>query len=269
MRIKIGYELAIEVPAPTSLVLMLNVHHERVGDLETPDGIHFSPGVSPHLYRDLFGNLCVRLVAPAGTLTFKSEAVIRDSGEPELWPVHATGTPVEQIPDDALGYLMPSRYCEVDQMMGLAWDTFGKFAPGWPRVREVMNFVHGHLEFDYQRANPLRTAMMAYKDGVGVCRDFMHLAITLCRCLNIPARYATGYLGDIGVPPVPCPMDFSAYFEVYLDNRWWALDARHNKPRIGRVLQARGRDAADVAFITTFGPHTLRKFFVVTDEIKP
>lgn len=268
MRIRIGYELTIEVSAPTSLVLMLNVHPERAGDLETPDLIRFSPDVPPHRYFDHFGNPCVRVVAPAGSLTFSTDTVIRDPGEPEPWPTHALGTPVELIPDDALAYLMPSRYCEVDQMMGIAWGLFGSATPGWGRVKAILDFVHGHLTFDYQQASATRTALGAYNEKVGVCRDFMHLAIAFCRCLNIPARYATGYLGDIGVPPVPCPMDFSAYFEVFLDGKWWALDARHNRPRIGRVLQARGRDAADVALITTFGPHRLTKFFVVTEEVQ-
>ena len=268
MRIKIGYELSIEVAAPTALVLMLNVHPERAGDLEQADLVRFTPNVWPHRYYDHFGNPCVRVMAPAGAFTFATEAVIRDSGLPEPWPTHALGTPVEQIPDEALGFLMPSRYCEVDQMIGVAWSHFGTATPGWGRVKAILDFVHGHLTFDYARANPLRTAKMAYEEKVGVCRDFMHLAITFCRCLNIPARYATGYLGDIGVAVVPCPMDFSAFFEVFLDGKWWAMDARHNAPRIGRVIQARGRDAADVALITTFGPHRLTKFLVVTDEVK-
>jgi transglutaminase-like putative cysteine protease len=268
MRIKLGYELAIEVTAPTSLVLMLNVHAERAGDLETPDVIQFTPHVPSRMFYDMFGNPCVRVIAPPGLFTFRTEAIIRDSGLPEPWPEHAIGTPVEQLPDETLGYLLPSRYCEVDQMTATAWEMFGNLDPGWPRVRAILDFTHGHLRFDYQQASPKRTAMGAFNDKVGVCRDFMHLAITMCRCLNIPARYTTGYLGDIGVPPVPCPMDFSAYFEVFLDGKWWALDARHNKPRVGRVLQARGRDAADVALITSFGPHVLRKFFVVTDEVR-
>ena len=267
MRIKIGYDLAIELPAPTSLVLTLNVHPERVADLERPDEIQFEPAVSSHTYIDLFGNKCVRVLAPAGSFRFRSEAIIRDVGTPEPWPEGVVATPIEQIPDDAIGYLMPSRYCEVDQMIPIAWQLFGHIEAGWPRVKAILDWTHAHLTFDYQKADALRTAMGAYRDGVGVCRDFMHLAITFCRCMNIPARYATGYLGDIGVPPVPAAMDFSAYFEVLLGSKWWALDARHTKPRIGRILQARGRDAADVALITTFGPHTLSKFFVVTEEL--
>lgn len=268
MRIKIGYDLAIDLPAPTSLVLMLNVHPERVADLERPDDVMFEPNVPSHTYIDLFGNKCVRVLAPAGPFRFTARTIIRDSGVPEPWPIDAAATPIEQVPDDAIGYLMPSRYCEVDQMISIAWELFGHLPPGWPRVKAILDWTNHHLTFDYQKADALRTAMGAYREGVGVCRDFMHLAITFCRCLNIPARYATGYLGDIGVPPVPCPMDFSAYFEVFLGGKWWALDARHNKPRIGRILQARGRDAADVALITTFGPHKLSKFFVVTDELK-
>lgn len=166
-----------------------------------------------------------------------------------------------------LPFLLPSRYCEADRLGPFAWSRFGQIPPGWGRVQAVCDYVHGHLRFNYEQARATRTALEAWEEGVGVCRDFTHLAITLCRCLNIPARYATGYLGDIGVPADPAPMDFSAWFEVWLGGRWFTFDARHNQRRIGRLVMARGRDAADCALTTTFGPHILRTFKVRTDEV--
>jgi transglutaminase-like putative cysteine protease len=174
---------------------------------------------------------------------------------------------VEDLPDQTLLYLLSSRYCEVDLLSNTAAELFGGLPRGWRRVQAVCDWVHDHLTFGYQHARSTRTALEAYHERTGVCRDFQHLAITLCRCLNIPARYATGYLGDIGVPVMPLPMDFSAWFEVYLENRWWTFDARHNTPRIGRILIATGRDAADVAITTSFGTACLRKFEVFTDEV--
>lgn len=269
MLIRIGYELQLEFLQPTPVVFMLNVHPSRINDLVEPDQMMITPHVPYRFYYDLFGNPCVRLLAPAGLLTVAADTTIRDSGQPEPWPIDVPAVPVESLPDEALHFLMPSRYCEVEQLSNFAWETFGSLPHGWAQVKAILDWCKTNVEFGYPYARHTKTALDTFTERKGVCRDFMHLAITLCRCLNIPARYATGYLGDIGVPPVPCPMDFSAFFEVYLGDRWWSLDARHNMPRIGRVLQARGRDAADVALVTSFGPHRLNKFFVRTDELKP
>jgi len=194
--------------------------------------------------------------------------VIRDTGEPDPVASYLGATPVDQLPPETLGYLMSSRYCEVDLMAPTALDLFGGFLPGWPQVQAICNWVQSHIVFDYARTRPTKTALDVYAERVGVCRDFQHLAITFCRSLNIPARYATGYLGDIGVPLAPFPMDFSAWFEAYLGGRWWTFDARHNRPRIGRILMATGRDAVDVAITTTFGAAKLTRFAVTSDEIE-
>jgi transglutaminase-like putative cysteine protease len=249
------------------MIQMLNVHDSRVADLEQPDPIMTSPALALQAYRDLFGNWCTRMVAPAGTTRLWTETVIRDSGEPDPVATDARQTPVEALPDDSLVYLLGSRYCETDRLMEIAWAQFGATPAGWARVQAICDYVHDRLAFGYPYARPNKTAFEAHEERQGVCRDFAHLAITLCRCLNIPARYCTGYLGDIGVPPADAPMDFSGWFEAYLDGRWYVFDARHNTPRIGRVLIARGRDASDVAITTTFGPNTLTGFKVITDEI--
>lgn len=267
MIIRIGYELELEFRQPTAVVFMLHVHPSRSGDLVAPDAMTITPSVPARFYYDLFGNPCVRLLAPAGLLTVSADTTLRDGGTPEPWPIGQVAVPVESLPDEALHFLMPSRYCEVEQLSDFAWETFGSLPHGWAQVKAILDWCKTNIEFGYKYARHTKTAFDTFHERKGVCRDFMHLAITLCRCLNIPARYATGYLGDIGVPPVPCPMDFSAYFEVYLGNKWWALDARHNAQRIGRVKQAVGRDAADVALVTSFGPHSLKKFFVRTDEV--
>lgn len=267
MLIRIGYELELEFRQPTPVVFMLHVHSSRVNDLVAADRMQITPSVPSRFYYDLFGNPCMRLLAPAGKLTVSTDTTIRDNGEPEPWPVDLPANPVDILPDEALHFLMPSRYCEVEQLSDFAWETFGSLPSGWMQVKAILNWCKTNVEFGYQFARGTKTALDTFHERKGVCRDFMHLAITLCRCLNIPARYATGYLGDIGVPIVPCPMDFSAFFEVYLGDRWWAMDARHNAQRIGRVKQAIGRDAADVALVTSFGPHRLAKFFVRTDEV--
>jgi len=217
---------------------------------------------------DVFGNRCGFVYAPAGMLRFTSDAIVSDSGQPDPIQPDARQHPVEELPADVLQFLLASRYCEVDRMGDMAWELFGALPPGWGKVQAVVDWVHNHIEFGYGHASPTKTAFDVCEQKKGVCRDFMHLTITLLRCLNIPARYATGYLGDIGVPAAPFPMDFSAWLEVYLGGRWWVFDARHNKPRIGRVLMARGRDAVDVALTTSFGPSRLEKFEVWTDEVR-
>jgi transglutaminase-like putative cysteine protease len=249
------------------MLLMLNVRPERAGDLETPDELKVDPPAPVHRYTDAFGNICSRLVAPAGRTTFSTRFVIRDSGLPDPVLPDAEQEPVEAIPDAAVQFLLPSRYCELEHLNDLAWRLFGQTRPGWERVQAVVDYAHDRIKFGYPHARPTKTAFEAHEERAGVCRDYAHLAITLCRCLNIPARYCTGYLGDIRVPPLPPPMDFSAWFEVWLGGGWRAFDARHNEPRIGRTLMGIGRDAADVAITTNFGPANLVHFEVFTDEL--
>jgi transglutaminase-like putative cysteine protease len=268
MLIHIGYELVFEVPAPVSMQLMLYTHPQRVATLQKPERLIIEPDVPAHRFTDCFGNHAARIVAPAGKLRLYYDNVVQDSGEHEPKIDGARLHPVDELPDECLQFLLASRYCEVDRMLDMAWDLFGQTPPTWERVQAVMDWVHGHIEFGYQHARPTKSAYDVCTERQGVCRDFMHLAITMLRAMNIPARYATGYLGDIGVPPAPFPMDFSAWFEVYLGHRWYTLDARHNEPRIGRVLQARGRDAVDVALTTSFGSTQLQQFTVWTDEVK-
>jgi len=268
LQIRLGYELIYQSTQPTPMILNLNVHYTRAADLVRADHMLTDPWVPLTLYRDGFGNWCTRLVAPAGQIRVASDAIINDRGVPDPVVPNAQQNSVETLPEETLVYLLGSRYCDTDNLSAIAWGLFGKMTAGWPRVQAICDFVHGHLTFGYQFARATRTASEAYNERRGVCRDFAHLAITLCRCLNIPARYCTGYLGDIGVPPVDAPMDFSGWFEAYVGGTWYTFDARHNIPRIGRVLIARGRDAADVAISMTFGPSTLASFKVWTDEIK-
>jgi transglutaminase-like putative cysteine protease len=267
VEIHVGFEIVCQCPVNTPIVAMLRIHPDRGNDLVGRESVEFSSLEPVRDYLDTFGNICSRIVAPAGDFTLWGEAVVRDTGKPDPVVPWAEEIPIVRLPDDALLYLMGSRYCATDLLATLAWDMFGTLAPGWSRVQAICDFVHGHLQFAYPNARSTRSAASAYNERTGVCRDFAHLAITLCRAMNIPARYCTGYLGDIGVPVAPFPMDFSAWFEAYLGGQWHVFDARHNTPRIGRVLMARGRDAADVPLITSFGPHSLLKFDVVTDEV--
>jgi transglutaminase-like putative cysteine protease len=248
------------------MLLMLSVHPCRRSDLLSEDRIDFSPKVRNRDFKDAFGNICTRLVAPPGLLELRNEFIIADSGQPDGVAPDAEQWPVEALPDDALMYLLGSRYCDTQKLSDQAWSIFGRIDGGWARTKAICQYVHDRLVFGYQHARDDRTAWEGHEERVGVCRDFAHLAIALCRCVNIPARYCTGYLGDIGVPPDPAPMDFSAWFEVFLGGRWYVFDARHNRPRIGRIVVARGRDAADVAISTTFGPARLARFKVVTEE---
>jgi transglutaminase-like putative cysteine protease len=268
MQIRVGYELRYTFPRPTSMILTLNVHHSRVSDLVHPDHMLAEPTVPIRGYRDGFGNWCTRLFAPAGKLRLSTDTVVNDSGAPDPVVCEAVQHPVEALPEDTLVYLLGSRYCESDLLSETAWKLFDVGPSGWARVQAICDFVHNHITFGYEYASPTKSALGAYNERHGVCRDYAHLAITLCRCMNIPARYCTGYLGDIGVPPVAAPMDFAGWFEAYLGGQWYTFDPRNNVPRIGRVLIARGRDAADVAINTTFGENTLDSFFVRTDEVR-
>ncbi len=267
MRIHIGFDLALDFAQPTPTLLTLNVHPSRQQDLIAPDFLRLSPEIPLTSYIDGFGNLCTRVVAPAGRLQLSADAVIADSGLPDKTAPEAREVPIAELPTEVLVFLLGSRYCETDTLSQTAWNLFGNAPQGWRRVQTIVDFVHNHLEFGYPHARATRTAAEAFGERRGVCRDFAHLAVTLCRCMNIPARYATGYLGDIGVPPDPAPMDFSAWFEVYLEGGWYSFDARHNEPRIGRIVMAYGRDAADVPLTNSFGQHGLAKFEVWTDEI--
>ncbi|MGO4335198.1 transglutaminase family protein [Labrys sp. KB_33_2] len=266
MLIRYGYEITLNCPQPTALVCLMSVHDDRAADIRAAETILTTPPAELSTYHDLFGNRCRRLVAPTGDLTIWGDATIEDDGKPDRIFPSAREFPVPELPDDCLAYLMGSRYCETDRLSQIAWDMFGKIAPGWGRVQAICDFVNGHIRFDYMQARSTRTAFEVFHERIGVCRDFAHLALTLCRCLNIPARYVNGHLGDIGVPIVD-PMDFSAWIEVFLGGAWHTFDPRNNVPRIGRIVVARGRDAADVPLINSFGPHVLKSFRVWTYEV--
>jgi transglutaminase-like putative cysteine protease len=267
MKIRIGFEIVHEFPQPTPMLLMLNVHPSREMDLIRADRIDAAPYAPISVYTDGFGNICGKVTAPAGEFSLTTDALILDSGELDVAAWDAYQHSVEDLPNETLVYLLGSRYCETDRLVGDAWSLFGGTPLGWARVQAIVDFTHNHLTFGYHHARATKSAYDAFAERQGVCRDFAHLAITLCRCMNIPARYATGYLGDIGVPHDPAPMDFSAWFEVYLGGRWHTFDARHNRPRIGRIVMARGRDAADCALTNAFGPNMLKTFRVWTDEV--
>jgi len=267
MLIRLGYDIQFDLPTDVFFISMVNVHPSRVEDLREPDELKVTPAVPISSYVDSFGNRCTRFMARSGPVRLYNSTLIEDSGAPDPVNWSAREIPVERLPPETLVYLLGSRYCEVDLLSNTAAQLFGGIPRGWQRVQAICDWVHQHVTFGYDFARATRTALEVFNERVGVCRDFQHLAVTFCRCLNIPARYATGYLGDIGVPPTASPMDFSAWFEVYLENRWWAFDARNNTPRIGRVLIAIGRDAADVAITTSIGAAYLKKFEVTTDEV--
>ena len=267
MLIRAGYELVYSFPRPTPMILTLNIHYSRTSDLVRPDQMITRPSVSQAAYRDGFGNWCTRLVAPAGRFHMSAMTEVRDSGLHEVAIYDARQHEVQALPEETLVFLLGSRYCETDQLSAIAWQLFSGTPPGWARVQAICDFVNRHLTFGYEHSRPTKSALDAYRERNGVCRDFAHLAIAFCRCMNIPARYCTGYLGDIGVPVSDAPMDFAGWFEAYLGNAWQTFDARNNQPRIGRILIARGRDASDVAISTTFGENTLESFRVWTDEV--
>jgi transglutaminase-like putative cysteine protease len=269
VEIRAGYDIAFQCFQETPMVLMLSVEPARVKDLLSEHRIQFSPHVASRDYVDMFGNTCTRIIAPPGLIEIRNDFLITDSGLPDEVAPDAQQIEVGGLPDDVLIYLLGSRYCDTEKLSTLAWSLFGGVTPGWRRVQAIVDYAHDRISFGYHHARCDRTASEGHEERIGVCRDFAHLAVTLCRCMNIPARYCTGYLGDIGVPIDPAPMDFSAWFEVYLDGRWFTFDARHNHPRIGRVVMARGRDAADVAISTNFGPVQLVRFSVITEEVNP
>ncbi len=270
MLIRLGFEAAFDFSESTAVVLMGDLHPEQSPTIRQLERLSVTPDSKLTEFHDTYGNLCKRTVVPAGRVSFRTSALVEDDGQPDVQVWTAYQHQVQDLPNEVLQFLLPSRYCEVDsELRDIAWARFGKEPAGWPVVQAVCNFVHQHIRFDYMNARANRTALEAFRERTGVCRDYMHLAIAFCRSLNVPARYCTGYLGDIGVPPMPDPIDFSAWFEVYLGGRWHTFDARNNVPRIGRVLMARGRDAADVALTTTFGVNTLKSFQVWTEEVQP
>jgi transglutaminase-like putative cysteine protease len=266
LKIAVGYELIYQFPQPTPMLLTLTVHYSRAGDIIVPDIMTIDPPTPISAYRDGFGNWCTRLLAPPGRVRIASAGTLADPGLPDPVNRHASQHEVQDLPDETLIFLLGSRYCETDELTEIAWKLFGQTPPGWARVQAVCNFVHQHVVFDYAKARPTRTALQTYQERTGVCRDYAHLAVAFCRCLNIPARYCTGYLSDIALPHNPDPMDFAAWFEAYLDGAWHMFDPRNNAPRWGRVLIARGRDATDVPIAHTFGPNTLERFTVWTHE---
>jgi transglutaminase-like putative cysteine protease len=266
MKLSVGYELIYQLPQPTPMILALNVHESRAADILVPDAMVTDPVVPLSSFRDRFGNWATRLVAPAGRFVLTASGVVADHGLPDPVSLGARQHEVQDLPDEVLEFLLGSRYCETDELTPIAWHLFGAAPLGWGRVQAVCDFVHGHIKFDYAQARPTRTAMQAFQEGVGVCRDYAHLAAAFCRCLNIPARYCTGYLSDLGESEIVVPMDFSGWFEVYLGGAWHMIDPRSNRPRMGRVLMARGRDATDVAISHTFGPNFLERFTVWTHE---
>ena len=268
MELDVGYELIYDLPQPTPMLLVLHIHYTRASDILVPDHILTDPPVPLVAYRDGFGNWCSRIVAPAGRFRIASNAVVRDSGKPDTAVKDAQQHSIEDLPEEALVFLLASRYCDTEKLSQTAWDLFGQTQPGWARVQAICDYVHNHIAFNYEDANPTRTASEAFYERRGVCRDFTHLAIAFCRSLNIPARYCTGYLSDLGTPKPWAVGDFAAWFEAYIGGRWQMFDPRNNTPRLGRVLMARGRDAIDVAITTTFGPNTLVSFKVVTDETR-
>ena len=267
MQIRVGYEIVYQCPRETPMILMVHIHYSRAEYIVIPDHLKTNPVIPFTSYRDLFGNWCTRIVAPAGRLQLSASGLVNDTGETDVIVPGARQHDLKDLPEDTLVFLMGSRYCETDLLSNAAWQLFGQTTPGWQRVQTICDFVHNHIVFGYENARPTKTAWEAFQERRGVCRDYAHLAVTFCRCMNIPARYCAGYLGDMGTPPPYGVMDFAAWFEVYLGGAWHTFDARNNTPRIGRVLMARGRDAADVAIATTFGPNTLESFQVWTDEV--
>jgi len=267
LQLRTGYELIYNFPQPTPIILVVNIHDSRAADILVPDYLITDPPVPIRDYRDGFGNRCKRLVAPAGRLRLTADGVVKDNGQPDEIVYGAGQHSPEDLPDDTLVFLLGSRYCETDLLSDTAGQLFNGTAPGQPRVQAICDYVHNHITFNYQNARPTRSAAQAFYERTGVCRDYAHLAITFCRCMNIPARYCTGYLSDVGTPPPYGVGDFAAWFEAWIGGRWHLFDPRNNVPRMGRILMARGRDASDVAIATTFGPSTLESFRVWTDEI--
>jgi transglutaminase-like putative cysteine protease len=259
LQLTVGCRFGLQATQPTTAIMQVAPHAQPGLTIAAEC---WASGIEHHGYADSHGNRCERFALGAGSWSISYEAQVAVASPADTIEPNALETPVGLLPDHVLGYVMPSRFCLPDEL-GHEWQRFGSLPPGWGRVQSIVDYVHGHLEFMPGGSNPWTSAADAYRAGQGVCRDFAHLAITFCRALNIPARYVFGYIPDIGNPPGAVEqMDFAAWFEAYLDGRWYTFDARNNRPRIGRVIVGRGRDAVDVALITSFGPLTLTDFEV-------
>ncbi|MGB7218388.1 MAG: transglutaminase family protein [Vicinamibacterales bacterium] len=267
MLLRTGFELVYSFPQPTPVILLVNIHDSRAADIVIPDSLVTEPSIPVTSYRDAFGNQCKRALAPAGRLRLSTNGIVRDNGQPDERLFAAVQGSVEDLPEAVLVFLLGSRYCETDRLSETAWQLFSQVASGYSRVQAICDYVHNQVAFNYQNASPTRSALETLNERTGVCRDYAHLAIAFCRCMNIPARYCTGYLSDVGTPPPYAAGDFAAWLEAWIGGRWHTFDPRNNVPRVGRVLMARGRDASDVAIATTFGPNTLESFRVWTDEV--
>jgi transglutaminase-like putative cysteine protease len=267
MKIRAGYQIAYDCPQSTPMILQLSVHPSRTPDLLSWDRVQFDPPLPAKTYHDSFGNFCHVISAPKGRLSISADFMVQDRGEPDTIVPRAEQHALADLPVEVLIYLLGSRYCETDRLSNTAWSLFGHLPKGWPLVQAICDYVHNHITFGYQHANPTMSAWEAHSERRGVCRDYAHLAVAFCRCMNVPARYCTGYLGDMGTPPPYPPGDFAAWFEAYLGGCWYTFDPRNNVPRIGRILMARGRDATDVAIVTSFGPGKLTGFKVITEEV--
>ncbi len=267
MKIRLGYEMVYSCTQETPMILTLNVHSSRAQALLAPDNITTDPALPLEGYSDQFGNWVTRLTLQPGDTKIANDTMIHDSGELDKISPDAQQFPVQTLPEETLVYLLGSRYCETDLLSDEAWRLFGNGPTGWHRVQAICDFVHNHITFGYEHASNTMTAAQVYQERKGVCRDFTHLAVTFCRCMNIPARYCTGYLSDIGLPVPLEEMDFAAWFEAYLDGEWHTFDPRNNKRLIGRILMARGRDATDVSLSNSFGETLLKSFKVHVAEV--
>jgi transglutaminase-like putative cysteine protease len=265
MRVKVGADFTVTSPRETPAVFMIRPE-TRGAHMTLAERWDSDPGVPYHEYPDIYGNVCRRMTLPAGSFSLRYVALVEADGDLDPYDPSAIEHPIAELPDEALVYTLPSRYCLSDMLFPQAMDRFGGLAPGWNRVQAICDFVHDHVTFGYGTSTPSTTALDVYESGNGVCRDYAHLAISFCRALNIPARYSFGYMPDIDVPPPYAPMDFCAWFEVYLSGRWWIFDARNNVRRRARVTIARGRDALDVAMLTTYGATTLDEMVVYADQ---
>ena len=273
MLIRSEFDIQFHLPQSLPIVAMLRLHPSLDPLVRAPEELKIehinldaATIIEAEEYIDSFGNRCSRFVAPQGAIRVSGRSLVENDEQPDVICTEARQHPVEELPSEVLQFLLSSRYCQVDQMSQVAGDMFGHTSPGWARAVWIRDWVHNHVRFDYKTARPTKTALDVFTERVGVCRDYQHLAITMTRAMNIPARYVTGYLGDIRTPYSGAG-DFSAWYEVFLDGRWWTMDARHNEPRIGRILMATGRDATDVAITTSFGVADVTNFYVESYEV--
>lgn len=266
MHVRVGCEFIVESSAPTPTAGIVRPR-DRGWHTLLDERYSLSPDVPIHAYVDGFGNHVWRWTAPEGQMRIRYDAIVDVPPGADPLLVDLPGTPVDALPDEVLVYTLPSRHCQSDLVIDTAWQLFGELPDGSARVQAICDWAHTNIEYGYGNSISTTSGYDAYQQRRGVCRDFAHIAVMFCRAMNIPARYVCGYLPDIAVPYDPVPMDFHAWFEAYLDGEWRTYDARHNTPRIGRVLIARGRDAVDTAFLTSYGPSTLTGFTVWADEI--